>query len=82
MNVLLTLVKPGAMSVLLCEAWPHLVDALLLACGQIGQHGWMVVGCLRTLLQTDSSQVWSCLLGQNPGVASNCSSSLNDAAVV
>ena len=60
MNVLLTLLSPPAMSALLCEAWPQLVDTLLAGCARPGQHSWMVLGCLRSLLHVAHKQVWTC----------------------
>ena len=57
MNVLLALMKPVAMTALLQQAWPRLVDALLQESGRPSQHMWMVVGCLRTVYQVLGAQV-------------------------
>ena len=57
MNVLLTLIKPDAMTALLEHEWPGFVGILLQECSNPGQHVWMVMGCLRTLLQCLGSQV-------------------------
>lgn len=57
MNVLLTLIKPNAMAALLEGAWPSLVNALLQESGRPSQHMWMVMGCLRTVLQVLGAQV-------------------------
>lgn len=59
MNVLMTLIKPEAMLGLLQHEWPGLVGTLLRECERAGQHVWMVMGCLRTLLQCLGSQVTS-----------------------
>ena len=57
MNVLMTLMKPNAMLAMLQHEWPGFVDVLLQECSKPGQHVWMVMGCLRTVLQSLSSQV-------------------------
>lgn len=57
MNVLMTLIKSNAMAAMLQHEWPGLVAALLQECAGAGQHVWMVMGCLRTLLQCLGSQV-------------------------
>lgn len=57
MNVLMTLIRPDAMTALLQHEWPGLVSVLLQECGAAGGHGWMVMGCLRTLLQCLGAQV-------------------------
>lgn len=64
MNVLMTLIKTEAMAALLQHEWPGLVTVLLQECNHAGQHVWMVMGCLRTLLQCLGSQVMraSCCL--------------------
>ena len=62
MNVLMTLIKSDAMAALLQHEWPGLVAVLLQECDRAGQHLWMVMGCLRTLLQCLSSQVITCCL--------------------
>lgn len=59
MNVLMTLMRPDAMADLLQHEWPGLVSVLLQGCSTAGQHVWMVMGCLRTLLQCLGSQVGS-----------------------
>ena len=58
MNVLLTLIKPKAMVALLEHVWPGLVDALLQECGRPSQHMWMIMGCLRTVIQVLGVQVF------------------------
>ncbi len=58
MNVLLTLIKPKAMVALLEQVWPGLVDALLYKCGRPSQHMWMIMGCLRTIIQILGVQVY------------------------
>lgn len=65
MNVLMTLIKSDAMLGLLQHEWPGLVGILLQECDSAGQHVWMVMGCLRTLLQCLGLQVmslytWAC----------------------
>lgn len=62
MNVLMTLIKPDAMLGLLEHEWPGLVGILLQECERAGQHVWMVMGSLRTLLQCLGSQVTSLFL--------------------
>ena len=57
LNVLMTLVRPDAMVALLQHEWPGLVAVLLHECDTAGQHVWMVMGCLRTMLQCLGSQV-------------------------
>ena len=57
MNVLLTLIKPKAMVALLEQVWPGLVDALLQESERPSQHMWMVMGCLRTIVQVLGVQV-------------------------
>lgn len=57
MNVLLTLMKPDAMGALLQQTWPGLVDALCQELGRPSQHMWMVMGCVRTVLQVLGAQV-------------------------
>ena len=57
MNVLLTLIKPKAMAVLVEQVWPGLVDALLQESERPSQHMWMIMGCLRTIVQVLGVQV-------------------------
>jgi len=57
MNVLLTLIKPKAMVALLEQVWPGLVDALLQESERPSQHMWMIMGCLRTIIQVLGFQV-------------------------
>ena len=57
MNVLMTLIKPDAMVSMLQHEWPGFVDAVVQQCSTPGQHVWMVMGCLRMVLQSLSSQV-------------------------
>ena len=57
MNVLMALLKSNAMAALLQREWPGLIAVLLQECDRAGQHVWMVMGCLRTLLQCLGSQV-------------------------
>ena len=57
MNVLLTLIKPDAMTILLQHAWPGLVNTLLQQAGKPSPHLWMVMGCLRTIVQVLEAQV-------------------------
>lgn len=59
MNVLLTLIKPKAMVALLEQVWPGLVDALLQESERSSQHMWMIMGCLRTIIQVLGPQVFS-----------------------
>ena len=59
LNVLMTLLKSDAMAALLQHEWPGLVPVLLRECDRAGQHVWMVMGCLRTLLQCLTSRVSS-----------------------
>lgn len=76
MNVLMTLMRPDAMAALLRHEWPGLVSVLLQGCGAAGQHVWMVMGCVRTLLQCLGSQVGSqqCLIVLSPVIfhSNNC----------
>ena len=58
MNVLLTLIKPKAMAVLVEQVWPGLVDALLQESEWPSQHMWMIMGCLRTIVQVLGVQVY------------------------
>ncbi|KAL0045065.1 hypothetical protein WJX82_006977 [Trebouxia sp. C0006] len=58
MNVLLTLIKSKAMVALLEQVWPGLVDALLQESEWPSQHMWMIMGCLRTIIQVLGVQVW------------------------
>jgi len=57
MNVLLTLIKPKAMVALLEQVWPGLVDSLLQESDRPSQHMWMMMGCLRTVIQVLGVQV-------------------------
>ncbi len=45
------------MVALLEQVWPGLVDALLQECGRPSQHMWMIMGCLRTIIQVLGVQV-------------------------
>ncbi len=58
MNVLLTLIKSKAMVALLEQVWPGLVDALLQESEWPSQHMWMIMGCLRTVIQVLGVQVY------------------------